>query len=60
VEKTKVSRTVPFDLQQLLAVLKAKKFFGKVEIEIAHGEPRVLRVAETHLLQGERDERNDR
>ncbi len=55
-----MSRTVRLDLQQLLADLKSKGFYGKVEIEIAHGEPKVLRVAETRLLQGERDEREYR
>ncbi len=42
------------DLQKLLVTLKEKQFFGKVEIEIARGEPKVLRISETHLLSGER------
>ena len=51
-----MSLSVRFDLQQLLTELKLKEFYGKVEIEIARGEPKVLRVAESRLLQGERDE----
>lgn len=51
-----MNRSVRLDLQQLLADLKSRKFYGKIEIELARGEPKVLRVAETHLLQGEHDE----
>ncbi len=43
------------DLQKLLVTLREKQFFGKIEIEIARGEPKVLRIAETHLLTGEHD-----
>jgi hypothetical protein len=39
-----------FDLQRLLDDLKAKEFFGTVEIEISRGDPKVLRVAETRLF----------
>ena len=48
-----MSRSTSLDLEQLLADLKSREFFGKVEIEIARGEPKVLRVAETHLLSEE-------
>lgn len=48
-----MSRTVSLDLQRLLTDLKTREFYGKVEIEIARGEPKVLRVAETHLLSEE-------
>jgi hypothetical protein len=51
-----MSRIARLDLRQLLADLKSKEFYGKVEIELARGEPKVLRVAETHLVGEERDE----
>ena len=48
-----MSRFVPLDLEQLLADLRLRQFYGKVEIEIARGEPKALRVAETTLPEGE-------
>ena len=55
-----MSRIVRLDVEKLLADLRSREFFGKVEIEIARGEPKVLRVAETHLLSEEQQREHRR
>lgn len=48
------------DIPRLLDNLKQQQFYGAIRIEFNRGEPRMLRIEETRLIEEEPNEQHSR